>query len=195
VTLRFLSRDPFNEASAPVSNGGMKRIEWKCMFFFLWVYSTASVAGVGATNVEAIADTSVCEIVKKPLALNWRLVRLKGKLKSRFEYLAISDSGCGPIWVDYPDQAGIAPKPKFKLTKNDYLTKMDWLISIDGTASVTLVGRLDGVDEAKHETVVTDQKALKDGSASSVVHFRANGFGHLGQFKARLVLKTVEEVK
>ncbi len=99
----------------------------------------------------------------------------------------------GRFGVDNPDHEGISPRPNFKTTKNEYLKKMDTLISINGAASVTVVGRLDGVDELKRKTVVTDRKTLNDGSTSTSVIFRSNGFGHLGQYKARLVLKSVEE--
>jgi hypothetical protein len=177
-----------------VSNLDMKRFARNYLLLALWVCSSPSVIEVGATNVEAITDTSVCEIMKKPSVFNGKLVRLKGKLESRFEYYAIADSGCGPIWVDNPEQKGISPRPNFKMTKNEYLKKMDTLISINGATSVTVVGRLDGVDGLKRETVVTDPKTINDGSTSAAVSFRSNGFGHLGQYRARLVLKSVEEV-
>ena len=177
-----------------MSNLDMKWVARNCLLLALRVCSPTSGAEVGATNVEAITDTSVCEIMKKPSVFNGKLVRLKGKLESRFEYYAIADSGCGPIWVDTPEQKELSPRPNFKITKNENLKKTDALISISRAASVTVVGRLDGVDELKRNTVVTDPKALKDGSRAAAVSFRSNGFGHLGQYKARLVLKSVEEV-
>ena len=172
----------------------MKRVARKYLLFALSVYLSTSVGDVWATHVDAITDTSVCEIMRKPSDFSGKLVRVQGTLELRFEYYGIADSGCGPIWVDNPDQKGISPRPNFKMTKNEYLKKLDRLISMNGAASVTVVGRLDGMDEVGRETVVSDPKTLDDGSTSGAVSFRSNGFGHLGQYKARLVLKTVEEV-
>ena len=180
--------------SESVSNLDMKRVARKYLLSALFVCSSTNVADVCAKNVEAITDTSVCEIMKKPLVFKGKLVRVKGKLESPFEYYGIADSGCGPIWVDNPDQKGISPRPNFKMTKKEYLKKMDRLISMNGPASVTVIGRLEGVDDVGRGTVVSDPKTPDDGSTSAAVGFRSNGFGHLGQYKARLVLKMVEEV-
>jgi hypothetical protein len=55
--------------------------------------------------------------------------------------------------------------------------------------SVTLIGRIDGVDEVKHWT---ESRRVKGGA---VVGFRSNGFGHMGEYKARLVIIRVRAVE
>ena len=58
-----------------------------------------------------------------------------------------------------------------------------------------LIGRLDGVDEVSQWTDVRDRQKHKDGTVSAVISSGSSGFGHMGQYRARLVVEQVLDVK
>jgi hypothetical protein len=79
--------------------------------------------------------------------------------------------------------------------RNERFTEFERLLSANKSATATLIGRLDGVDEVKQRTNVRHKRTAKDGTVSAVISSSSNGFGHMGQYKARLVLREVVEVK
>lgn len=146
-----------------------------------------SVPLVGAPPIEA----TVCGILQKPSAFNGKLVHVKGTLKSGFENLSLSEGGCGAIWVDFADDPNVSPRPKFKLVRDAKFDEFERLVNASSSAEVTLLGRLDGVDEVKTRTHVTHQQEGKDGTVSAIVGQESTGFGHMGQYTGRLVLAQV----
>ncbi len=146
---------------------------------------------LGAPPVKA----SVCEIMQKPSAFNGKLVQVRGIVNSGFENFSLSESGCGPIWVDFADERFVSPEPKFKLVRDMTFLEFERRVKADSSAEVTLIGRLDGVDQIKTTTSVTHKRKHKDGSVSAVVGTGSTGFGHMGEYKARLVLKRVVNVR
>jgi hypothetical protein len=145
---------------------------------------------VGAPPVEA----TVCAMLQKPSAFNGKLVHVKGTVKSGFENFSLSEGGCGAIWVDFADDPYVSPRPKFKLVRDAKFGEFERLVKTSSSAEVTLLGRLDGVDEVKTTTHVTHQPKHKNGSVSAIVGQGETGFGHMGQYNARLVLKQVLSV-
>jgi hypothetical protein len=134
---------------------------------------------------------TVCAILKKPSAFSGKIVQVKGKVKGGFENFSLGEGGCGAIWVDLADDKYVSPPPKFKLLRDANFAEFERLIKANSAAEVTVIGRLDGVDEVEAKTFVTDRRKHQDGTVSAVVGSGSTGFGHMGQYKARLVLKQV----
>jgi hypothetical protein len=155
------------------------------------------VAVLGAVPLTGAppVQTTACAIVQQPSAFNGKLVQIKGVVNSGFENFSLAEGGCGPIWVDFADDRYVSPGPKFKLVRDANLVEFEHLIKASSSADVTLVGRLDGVDEVKTTRHVSSRRVHKDGTVSAVVGWRSSGFGHMGQYKARLVVKQVLTVR
>jgi hypothetical protein len=134
-------------------------------------------------------NVSVCDILKKPSAFNGKVVRHSGFAHSEFEYLGLSDGECRAVWIDYADDKRVRPKPSFQMVRDTKFAEFEYLILANKAAAVLLIGRLDAVDEIRQRSDVR-----KTGSKSGVVSFHTNGFGHMGQYKARLVLQRVVDV-
>lgn len=141
----------------------------------------------GAPPVQA----TVCAILQKPSAFNGKLVQVKGTVKRGFENFSLAGGGCGAIWVDFADDRYVNPRPKFKLVRDANFVEFERLVKASSAAEVILLGRLDGVDAVKTTTHVSDRRKHKDGTVSAVVGWGSAGFGHMGEYKARLVLKQV----
>ena len=105
-----------------------------------------------------------------------------------FEFFGLTDVGCGPIWLDFADES-IRPTLKFRLVKGEPEKRFRAAVQKGNTSNVTLIGRIDGVDEVKHWT---ESRPVK---AGVVAGFRSNGFGHMGQYRARLVIIRVRAVE
>ena len=112
-------------------------------------------------------------------------------MASRFEFFGLSDEVCCAIWIDLAGDPYVFPRPRFKLSQDANFAEFERLIRKDQSAAVTLIGRLDGVDEIKSWTYVRSRRKNKDGSVSVVVGSRSSGFGQMGTYKARLVVKQV----
>jgi hypothetical protein len=171
-----------------VSTGFVRAYFSMLMLLALGVPSSTQVSS------EPIA-TSVCEVLRTPSAFNGKIVRLSGTVTVAFEYLALSQDTCRAIWLDLPDVNSVQPKPSFHLLRDENFARFEKLLATKKTADVVLLGRLDGVDEIQKGTTVQRQGKLDDGSGSAVVSFTSNGFGHLGQYKTRLVLERVLSVE
>jgi hypothetical protein len=142
---------------------------------------------------EHVVDVSVCAVLKRPSAFNGKMIRLTGVASEGFEYYGLSEKDCGAIWLDTPDEP-FAPQTDFPFIWDNRAEELDNLMSKKQLALVTLVGRLDGVDEIEKRTSVRRQQTEKDGSQSAIVSFGSNGFGHMGEYKARLIIHRVEQV-
>jgi hypothetical protein len=153
----------------------------------LFVFSIPLVAQIFPEPVA----TNVCDVLRKPSAFNGKIVQLSGTVTVGFEYLALSQGACRAIWLDLPDVDPVRPKPSFHLLRDENLVAFEKLLATKKTADVVLLGRLDGVDEIQQGSTVREPQEQKDGSESAVVSFHSNGFGHMGQYKARLVLERV----
>jgi len=156
------------------------------LMLLVWLWSVRLTGAPAAQQVDA-----VCTILKKPSAFSGKIVQIKGTVKVGFEDFSLSEGGCGRIWIDYADDKDISPHPKFKLVRDVNFSEFERLIRASSMAEVTLIGRLDGVDAIFAKTYVSNQRKHRDGTSSADVRLGSNGFGHMGQFKARLVLKQV----
>jgi hypothetical protein len=163
-------------------------------YFRMLMLLALSVPSLTQVSSEPIA-TSVCEVLRKPSAFNGKVVRLSGTVTVAFEYFGLSQGTCRAIWLDFPDVEPVQPKPSFHLLRDENFAQFEKLLATKKTADVVLLGRLDGVDEIQKGTTVQRQEKHDDGGESAVVSFYSNGFGHLGQYKARLVLERVLTVE
>jgi hypothetical protein len=135
-------------------------------------------------------DVPVCELLNKASAFSGKLVRVQGTFKARFEYFALSDEGCAEaIWVDYADDVNVQPRPTFKLVRDEKFAEFERLIQTNHSVRAVVVGRFDGVDAVRRWT---ESRNSKDGA---VVSFHSDGFGHMGEYRSRVVLKQVSEAK
>jgi hypothetical protein len=186
----------FQQLPAPALTSFSPSVSTTAMKAFV---STLAVLGVvllvAATPASPPLDATSCEILQRPSSFNGKVVRLKGVVNAGFEYLGLSDAGCGGIWIDYADERGVVPRPNFTLVRNGKFTEFERLLSANKSATATLIGRLDGVDEVKQWTHVRHKRTAKDGTVSAVISSGSNGFGHMGQYKARIVLEEVVEVR
>ena len=143
---------------------------------------------VGAPPVQ----TTVCEILQKPSAFNGRIVQVKGTVTVGFETFSLYDGSCVSIWIDYAGNPNITPAVHFKLVRDANFAEFERRLAKGNTSlKVTLIGRLDGVDEIREKTTIRERQTGSDGTLSGVVNRTSTGFGHMGQYKARLVLKQV----
>jgi hypothetical protein len=133
-------------------------------------------------------QTTVCAVMEKPSAFSGKLVQVQGTITAGFENFSLSEGTCGAIWVDLPDDQYVHPRPKFKLLRDAKFVEFERLIKAKSSAKVVLVGRLDGVGRIEEKTYARNQKH-EDGTNSGVVGSTSTGFGHMGQYRARLVLK------
>jgi hypothetical protein len=160
-----------------------------------WLKASGAVLMVLWTTVPLVGappvKTTVCAILQKPSTFSGKIVQVEGTMLSDFENFTLTDSDCGSIWVDLPDDQSVRPSPNFKLVRNTHFTDFERLIKAKSAAKVGLIGRLDGVDVVKEQTYVRDRQKHEDGTLSAVVGRSSTGFGHMGQYKARLVLKRV----
>ena len=152
----------------------------------LLLFLAASVAAQDQTT--PVANTSVCDVMKSPSQYNGKIVEIRGAARLGFEFFGLTDVGCGPIWLDFADES-IRPTLKFRLVKDEPEKRFRAAVQKGNTSNVTLIGRIDGVDEVKHWT---ESRPVKGGV---VAGFRSNGFGHMGQYKARLVIIRVRAVE
>ena len=152
-----------------------------------------SVPVVGAPPVEA----TVCEISQKPSQFNGKLVHVNGTVRFGFENFSLfeGDGGCGATWVDLADDPHVNPKPEFELIRDAAFSEFERQVKAHSMAEVSILGRLDGVDQVTTTTHVRNRREHKDGTVSAVVAQESTGFGHLGQYKARVVLKQVLAVR
>jgi hypothetical protein len=178
----------FEVAWRLVSNGFVRVSFSLLMLLALGVPSSTQV------STEPIVAT-VCDVLSKPSAFNGKMVRLSGTVDISFEYLALSQGTCRAIWLDLPGVDPVHPDPSFQMLRDDNLAQFMKLLATRKTADVVLLGRLDGVDEIQQGQTVREERKHKDGSESAVVGFHSNGFGHMGQYKARLVLQRVVAVQ
>lgn len=142
---------------------------------------------------EHVFDVSVCAVLKRPSAFNGTMIRVTGVASVGFEYYRLSEKDCGAIWLDTPDEP-FAPQTDFPFIRDNQAEELDNLMSEKQLAVVTLVGRLDGVDEIEKRTSVRGLKTETDESQSAMVSLGSNGFGHIGEYKARLIMHRVEQV-
>ena len=172
----------------------------------------------------APVDTTVCDVVKKPQALNGQIVRIKGTVIAGFDEFVITDStdpNCGypvnAIWLDYPPgtkgKAGPAAMVVVQPAKNFTGT-----LTPPTRAAVTLdkgkdFKQFDSLLAQKHEKgadmclgctrykVTATLVGRLDSVADATLKRDASGkivgfggFGNMNAYPARLVLESVSDV-
>jgi hypothetical protein len=151
------------------------------------------VIGTPQVASSAPVQVGVCDILKKPAAFNGEELAVTGLVHVAFERFVIMDT-CGSIWLAFPEEPGISPLPNFKLSRSKTFDKFQRALATRDV-SATLVGRLDGVDEIKSGTSVRRVRSSRPGEKAYVVNHYSSGFGHMGQYRARLVIREVVNIR
>jgi len=165
------------------------------MRILLLSFTAVLLAVLNLQAQSELTHVSVCKILEKPSAYDGKMLRVRGTVRSWFEFFALVDSDCkDAIALDFPDDPLVKPKPDFKAEEDDAYMNLRRLVTeytryAPALARATLVGRLDGVDELKPPVDDAPPGVIRGASRSS------NGFGHLGQYRARLVIMRVVEVE
>jgi|GEM_PF-656887 len=181
-------------------------------------------AQTAAPQAGAPVDTTVCDVVKKPQALNGKIVRLKGTVIAGLDEFVITDStdpNCGylvnAIWLAYPPgtkgKAGPATMVVVQPAKNFTGT-----LTSPARTAVTLdknkdFKQFDSLLAQKHEkgadmclgctrynvtaTLVGRLDSVADATLkrdSSGKIVAFGGFGNMNAYPARLVLESVSDV-
>jgi len=152
-----------------------------------------SVPALGQ-SAGAPVRTTVCEILKQPSLINGKIVRVSGTIMSGFEFLTLADEGCGPIWIDVAGDPNIQPIPDFRVKRDAKLAQLERMAWARSSERVTLIGRLDGVDSVTTTENLRNYQNDGKGKASAVVELHTDGFGHMGAYRARLVLRRVAHI-
>ena len=165
-------------------------------------------------------DTTVCDILKNPVAFNGKIVKIKGAVAAGFDQFVIQGADCGQkvdaIWLSYPEgtkaKAGPAAILQLQPAKNFTGT----VAPAEQRAAVTLekskdFKQFDSALSAPFKggglclgcgryTVTATMVGRLDGVKAGIERDKAgkitaiNGFGNLNAYSARLVLQSVSEV-
>jgi hypothetical protein len=172
----------------------------------------------------APVDTTVCDVVKKPQALNGQIVRIKGTVVAGFDEFVIkdsTDSNCGfpvnAIWLAYPPGTKGKAGPAAMLTIQPARNFAGKVVPPTRTA-VTLdkskdFKQFDSLLAQKHEKgadmclgctryeVTATLVGRLDSVADATLQRDASGkivgfggFGNMNAYPARLVLESVSDV-
>ncbi len=172
----------------------------------------------------APVDTTVCDVVKKPQALNGQIVRIKGTVVAGFDEFVIkdsTDSNCGypvnAIWLAYPPgtkgKAGPAAMLTIEPAKNftgKYTPATRAAVTLDKSKDFK---QFDSLLAQKHEkgadiclgctryevaaTLVGRLDSVADASLQRDASGKIvgfGGFGNMNAYPARLVLESVSDV-
>jgi hypothetical protein len=165
-------------------------------------------------------DTTVCEILKNPVAFNGKLVKIKGTVAAGFDQFVVKGADCGQkvdaIWLSYPEgtkaKAGPAAVLQLQPAKNFTGT----VAAAEQRAAVTLekskdFKQFDSLLSTPFKgdgmclgcgryTVTATLVGRLDGVKAGILRDKAgkiaaiDGFGNLNAYKARLVLQSVSDV-
>ena len=167
-----------------------------------------------------VVDTTVCEILKNPVAFNGKTVKIKGTVEAGFTQFVVKGVGCGQkvndIWLDYPEgtkaKAGPAavlelqparnfagvvapaePRAAVTLEKSKDFKQFDSLLTAPFKGDGLCLGCV-------RYTVTATLVGRLDGVKTGLVIDKGgkiasiNGFGNLNAYNARLVLQSVSDV-
>lgn len=182
----------------------------------------ALFVGASACLLQAqVKDTTVCAILKNPVAFNGKMVRIKGTVSAGFDQFIVRGPNCGQkvdgIWLAYPKgtkgKAGpdalleLQPAHNFKgkytapertpvrLNKDKAFKNFDKLLSKEHHKGANMC--MGCRDYEVSATLVgrldgVADASLKRDSSGKIVGF--GGFGNLNAYPARLVLQSVSNV-
>jgi len=131
-------------------------------------------------------DIDFCDALQHPEQYSGQMVRFRAELHFG-RHFYIREGQCGPIALSYPSDSDVKPKPPFDLIRNDvfYKTREFALQNISPpdskdkrVVSVTMEGRFDSVFSL---------------NKNSKVVRKGKGFGPLGLYDNRLVLRSFED--
>jgi hypothetical protein len=132
-------------------------------------------------------EIQLCDAWNHPERYAGQMVRFRAELDNIRYIMTLRDGNCGPIKYAYPADPDIKPKPSFTLIKDEAYNKVRSSLPVllpdpetgkFGHLFVTVEGRFDTVFRLRKGKVVRVGK----------------GFGHLGLWDNRLVLRQVLDV-
>jgi hypothetical protein len=157
------------------------------------------LVAAGTYSSDDVTEATVCQILADPVSFNGKMVKVRGRVVTGFEFFDIQGQWCGGqsingITLAYPEEAGLKPAPPFTLrrdaefegfqrTLTEKVRKigpLSYCYRYEVTATIT--GRLDGVEKAG---------IIQDSSGKVIA---VQGFGHANRYRARLVIQSVSEV-
>ena len=139
----------------------------------------ALIVLAAAPQQDAGLTASICELLKGPRRFSGQLVTVRARVLRSPEFHALVDTDdekCGQVTLQNPEERRVDPKPAFGLVRDSNNELFE---------KVTL--RMLGNSR-------TDVYATLEGRFDSVF-WPWQGYGHLNQFKARLVLRRVLKVE
>lgn len=153
-------------------------------------------SGMGAEP----ANTTVCELVRNPLAFSGKMVRVHAEVYTFFEIAVIRgecDHKLAAIALYYPEMVRGSDRPDFGLVRDANFKRFDEALSeyMDeicvgpcpkkpkGRVYATLVGRFDG----------PDRLTVTDNTGKTVVR-KGYGLTSSTLYRTRMILKSVSDV-
>src|SRR5712692_1995810 len=148
-----------------------------------------------------VSDASVCQILANPMAYDGKMVRVRGRAVLAYQDFELSAKECDAekpgIWLEYGSGprhqptiwcCGSQPKDKLTVVQDKNFSAFDRSLTAQANkadcyncylyeVTATLTGRIDAVEEA----------VVKDAEQKLAA---AHGFGNLGAFRVRLVIRS-----
>jgi hypothetical protein len=177
---------------------------WKVGRICVVVFLSLAAPRLSSSRADMpIVKADLCAIAKNPAKYAGRFVEVRGNVWFNFETFAIKDDNrCdGAIWLAYPYEKQIEPKPNFTLKRDSEFARFQSAIEkatvmdkrtvgdqvrdnpmtarLRDRVVVTITGRLDSADK-------TDQNG-------QIRH--SLGFGNGNDFRAQLVIRSVSNVE
>jgi len=193
-----------------------------------WTVAVLAILGCGCSLLAQaqaqIVDTTVCDVVKKPVLFDGKMVRIKGTVVSGLDEFVIKDAAdpnCGfqvnAIWLAYPQgtkgKAGPAAIVQVQPAKNfsgQYTPPSRISVALDKSKDFKQFDSLlaqthqKGADAclgcARYEVTATLEGRLDAVSDANLKRDASGkivgfgGFGNMNSYPARLVLQSVSDV-
>ena len=162
----------------------------------LFAFSTAlplAAQSSGASGVPLSVDA--CEVLAHPTRYNGKLIQVRGSFRRTLKWNAIESRNCSDeILVVLPSDPGLDPPAKFQIKEDDAYREFKKSSEEvkGGAASDSFEANL----PYKNEIVATFVGRLDSADARSAPGKTETGpgFGPQGQFRTRLVLRSVSRV-
>jgi hypothetical protein len=163
--------------------------------FFLFILLPVTQSS-SKTNIQHRVSVGVCQLLRDSGRYDGKFVQVRGHFRRTVEWSAVEEEGCeGKILVVDPKHPSVIPRAHFRIVKDEAWRKFEKvsqerLPAAPNSVCVGPCGRY------KYDVVATflgrvDSREVQN-RAGRLEH--RPSYGHLGQFRVRLVLKSVSDV-
>jgi hypothetical protein len=138
----------------------------------------------------------VCQLLEDSARLNGKLVQVRGEFQRALEWSAILGKGCeGGILVVDPAHPSVHPRPDFRI-KEDKAWREFQNVSQERLAAEPNSVCVGPCGRYRYDVVATFVGRVDSGEVQNRAGKleQQTSYGHLGQFRVRLVLKSVSDV-